>query len=325
VQPDDPYRDDVQRAVQGASRSFLLRVGAGLAVVVGAVGFATQRNSTSAAGGSTTNVAATSSPAGVADLAPPTTAGPPVQQPGQTVPAVTLPLAAIPETGLGTPQAAARNLWDAWKDRDRTRALLYASPKSVNKLFASTWVPQVRQAGCAPFSNEWLCRFEGPKFRWDSTISGNQTKGFRVIAVFVGDPLGDLVTPDSLPVVTNVIPVSTNPDGSRVQLGPSVPPDFGTTTISGDAAAETTNTPTTKTGTKAGKKRKRSSPLPAATKSSKKTKSTPSSNAKRTTDPIPEATPEPAAKPAAKPVATPAPAEKGPVPVQGGPSPVPVG
>lgn len=50
--------------------------------------------------------------------------------------------------GLLTPQAASRNLWDAWRDDDRPRALLYAQSGAVRVLFARPWTPDLVDEGC---------------------------------------------------------------------------------------------------------------------------------------------------------------------------------
>ena len=50
--------------------------------------------------------------------------------------------------GLLTPQAASRNLWDAWRDDDRPRALLYAEPGAVRVLFARRWTADLVDEGC---------------------------------------------------------------------------------------------------------------------------------------------------------------------------------
>ncbi len=214
-----PLRNIHSEAVDG-SRSFLVRVAVGLAALIGVVSFVSLRGGNSTTEGSTTTAASTTSPIGVAELAPSTSI-----QPG-VIPATalgTLPPDAIPLVGLRTPQAAARNLWDAWRDRDRPRALLYASVDAVDALFDSTWIPQVRQAGCTPLEKFWLCRFEGPRHRWDASIPGDAEVGYRVSSVRIGEPAGDLVTPAELPSVTNTVPIITNPDGSAAMLGPSLP------------------------------------------------------------------------------------------------------
>ncbi len=52
------------------------------------------------------------------------------------------------QLGLDTPEAAAKNLWDSWRDSDRTRALIAADEQAVNTLFLDSWGPEVDEQGC---------------------------------------------------------------------------------------------------------------------------------------------------------------------------------
>ena len=52
------------------------------------------------------------------------------------------------QLGLDTPEAAAKNLWDSWRDDDRSRALIAADEQAVNMLFADSWGPEVDEQGC---------------------------------------------------------------------------------------------------------------------------------------------------------------------------------
>ncbi len=52
------------------------------------------------------------------------------------------------QLGLDTPEAAAKNLWDSWRDDDRTRALIAADEQAVSTLFADSWGPEVDEQGC---------------------------------------------------------------------------------------------------------------------------------------------------------------------------------
>ncbi len=52
------------------------------------------------------------------------------------------------QMGLDTPEAAAKNLWDSWRDDDRSRALIAADEQAVNTLFADSWGPEVDEQGC---------------------------------------------------------------------------------------------------------------------------------------------------------------------------------
>ena len=52
------------------------------------------------------------------------------------------------QLGLDTPEAAAKNLWDSWRDDDRSRALIAADEQAVNTLFLDSWGPEVDEQGC---------------------------------------------------------------------------------------------------------------------------------------------------------------------------------
>ena len=204
----------------------------------------------------TTTMAAT---AAIANLAPTTLAG---ADPDGSVPGATetdsgaAPADAQtdrPTTGLPTPQAAARNLWDAWRDADVPRALLYAAAPASETLMATPWGPEVRQAGCTAVESGWLCRFEGPTIRWDLGINGNDSLGYRVRTVSTGAPNGIVLSPPpagqpagSAPVDTLGAPsggssVDTVVDGVLDHHGPVVVPESATTSVV-DAAARRTRT-----------------------------------------------------------------------------------
>jgi hypothetical protein len=114
----------------------------GLAVsVVGITGCGLGRSSdpspateASATGIGSTSLGSSATPAGVAPTVPITAAAP--------VPATAEP------SGLDTIEAANQNLWDAWRDDDRPRALAYATGAAVDALFLSKWGPEVRNQGC---------------------------------------------------------------------------------------------------------------------------------------------------------------------------------
>jgi hypothetical protein len=324
------------------SRTFLLRVAAVLGFIIAAVGFTTWRgdSGTVATESVSTGIVPTSS-LDIANLAPSTSAAPTASN-AEGAPVPTLADNALPELGLATPQSAARNLWDAWRDRDRPRALLYANPSAVDRLFDSTWVPQIRQAGCTPIESGWLCRFEGPKQRWDTSIDGNPQSGYRVVGLRIGDPVGDLLAPNSLPAVTNLTPI-TGPDGTPTKLGPPVPPvgevttsipitnpdgtpavpAAGGSTSVGPGISNTSETGTSKDTKPASSKPKR----PRTTTNSKPRRSTTaadqpadSPDTPATPDTQPERAPEPPREPEP---AAPAAPDNGPVPVEGGTTPLP--
>jgi hypothetical protein len=337
----------------GASRTFLLRVAGVLGLIIAAVAFATCRGASGDAAGnaSASSSVLVSSSLNIANLAPSSSAAPTASEVAAAA-APTLPEEALPEIGLATPQSAARNLWDSWRDRDRPRALLYATPKAVDRLFDWTWVPQIRQAGCTPIEAGWLCRFEGPKQRWDTTIDGDPQTGYRVVGLRIGDPAGDLLSVNSLPSVTNLTPI-TGPDGTPRKLGPSLPAGTGTSTIpvtnpdgtpqdlatstsspapDSPEATETTEATEATDGSQTTKAKKR----PSTTVRKRPRRSTPEAppEASPTEEPAEEPTEErparrtkppvdPPAQAPAEPAPDQAPADDGPVPVQGGTTPVP--
>jgi hypothetical protein len=65
--------------------------------------------------------------------------------------------------GLKTPQAASRNLFDAWKENDRARALRFAFAEAVDVVFRFPWGAEVQDDGCSETSNptSFHCAFVG--------------------------------------------------------------------------------------------------------------------------------------------------------------------
>ena len=172
------------------------------AVATGLSGCLGRSASTTTAVTSTT-IAAT---AAIANLAPTTLVGAdpaPGAAPSADPATLSTPLSsgADPTTakGLPTPQAAARNLWDAWRDADGPRALLYATASATEVVMATAWGPEVHQSGCTAIEAGWLCRFEGPTVRWDLDIAGDDTLGYHVRRVTTGEPNGILLVPGVSP------------------------------------------------------------------------------------------------------------------------------
>lgn len=88
----------------------------------------------------------------------------PTPQPGDLGQAPTVPPtpSAPPTTvamtkGLDTIEAASQNLWDAWRDDDRPRALVYATPEAVDALFVTRWGPELRNQGCGTANGVARC------------------------------------------------------------------------------------------------------------------------------------------------------------------------
>jgi hypothetical protein len=70
--------------------------------------------------------------------------------------------------GLKTPQSASRNLFDAWKENDRARALRFASTAAVDAVFRTPWGAEVQDDGCSETSNptSFHCAFVGDEIAW---------------------------------------------------------------------------------------------------------------------------------------------------------------
>lgn len=70
--------------------------------------------------------------------------------------------------GLKTPQAASRNLFDAWKENDLARARRFASPAAVEVIFSQAWGAEVQDDGCSETSNStsFHCAFIGDEIAW---------------------------------------------------------------------------------------------------------------------------------------------------------------
>ncbi len=70
--------------------------------------------------------------------------------------------------GLKTPQAASRNLFDAWKENDRARARRFAAPAAVEVIFRQPWGAEVQDDGCSETSKptSFHCAFVGDDTAW---------------------------------------------------------------------------------------------------------------------------------------------------------------
>jgi hypothetical protein len=104
------------------------------------------------------------------------------------------------ELGLDTPEAAAKNLWDAWRDDDRERALMAADNAAVTTLFSDNWGPEVAEQGCVPVvpDSVYRCAFvQGAAARVVEVRSvGGRYRAIRV------ERIGDLAT-SAGPLVAN--------------------------------------------------------------------------------------------------------------------------
>lgn len=142
---------------------------------------------------------------------PTTTIGSAALPPG-VLPGGAAPLSGPPSTtqtvyerGLDTPEAAAKNLWDAWRDDDRPRALLAATESAVNALFAEPWGPEVDDQGCTPvvMNSLYRCAFvqgNAARLLQVSVLGGR----YRVESV---ERIGDLATSNGPLVASRPGPV----------------------------------------------------------------------------------------------------------------------
>ena len=109
-----------------------------------------------------------------------------------TVPAALSPLAPITALlatavkGLLTAEAASRNLWDSWQDKDWERASLYASTDAVKSLFALPWRPETVDHGCRPSPVPEMaarCLFVQGSVVKILDVKGSATEGYKVARV----------------------------------------------------------------------------------------------------------------------------------------------
>jgi hypothetical protein len=117
--------------------------------------------------------------------------------------------------GLDTPDAASQNLWDAWRDNDRARALLFASSDAVDALFATRWQPDASNVGCGASVGTIRCVYTfTEKTQLVARlviIEGTDVTGYRATRV---ERAGELPTANRLesPLVDDTLPVGTGTD-----------------------------------------------------------------------------------------------------------------
>jgi hypothetical protein len=70
--------------------------------------------------------------------------------------------------GLKTPQAASRNLFDAWRENDRSRARRFALSSVVDVMFRQPWGAEVQDDGCSETgkTQSFRCAFVGDVRAW---------------------------------------------------------------------------------------------------------------------------------------------------------------
>lgn len=143
--------------------------------------------------------------------------------------------------GLATPEAASKNLWDAWRDDDRPRALVAASPDAVEALFNEPWGAEIRNQGCAALSaNTYRCAFVAESTARVVTVVGGPRTGYRSTRV---DEVANAALATLVPVTT--ISETTTGQATTGGSGPgdsvvgdSVVDGATSETVSGEAAQD---------------------------------------------------------------------------------------
>lgn len=122
-------------------------------------------------------------------------------------------------SGLRTPEAASRNLWDSWQDKDRERAVLYASVDAVNALFVLPWTPETVDQGCHTGGGAGVaatCLFVQGSVVKVLNVAGSADFGYKVDRVTTAR--------QNTPLVSILPNISTDPFGatSVVPIGPVI-------------------------------------------------------------------------------------------------------
>lgn len=221
--------------------------------------------------------------------------------------------------GLDTIEATSQNLWDAWRDDDRARALLYATPDAVEALFLTKWGPEVRNQGCGSIEGVARCVYTLRRSA-RVVVMSKTTGGYFAQRI---ESVGDLPTSNRLQseIVDDTVVFDISPNESGTgggggsvlgtdssgigldsnQIGAN-PSDVATApTVAGSAGSESPGASTAST------RRQRSK----TTKDKRKPKTTASANESPADSPVEQA-PSPAPDPAPSPVPA-----AGPVPVGG--------
>ena len=164
--------------------------------------------------------------------------------------------------GLETPGAAAKNLWDAWRDDDRERALVAADPEAVATLFKDPWGPEVDDQGCAVViaDSHYRCAFvQGTAARIIDVyaIEGRyrvtRTERIGEFAMSSGPLAQNRPGPAGGPtIVSNVRPAAARsaPQRSAARTATSTVPDTVAGVLADSVARPTTLPVRSKKGTK---------------------------------------------------------------------------
>ena len=171
-----------------------------------------------------------------------------------------------PARGLATPEAASKNLWDAWRDDDRPRALVAATASAVDSLFREVWGAEIHNQGCAALSaNTYRCAFADEATARIVTVVGGSALGYRstrvdvvgsaALATLVPTPIVSVGSVGSVPAGATTLPA----DGVGT-VGSSEVPTIATTARPRRTARTTVRRSTRSTRAGAGGK----SSVPAA-------------------------------------------------------------
>ena len=140
------------------------------------------------------------------------------------------PTPTTPRTvGLATPQAASRNLWDGWRDDDRERALLYATPRAVTIVFARRWSSDVQLQACSIVGlgdpsvegskDEFDCiyRYGGSDDAVHVRVAGDPEAGYRVVGAERFGVIATTTEPLLDATTTTMVPTTRAGSKSKVK------------------------------------------------------------------------------------------------------------
>jgi hypothetical protein len=153
--------------------------------------------------------------------------------------------------GLDTPEAAAKNLWDAWRDSDRERALLAAEPDAVTSLFSIGWGPEIAEQGCAALTEnvEYRCAYVEGEAAWLLQVVAESGR-YRVKRVSRIGPL-----PESAGATPDIRPGPTGGPTTAPKVRPR-PTKVDSSEASGTPGAKVKKKDKNATTTKVGQKKK---------------------------------------------------------------------
>ena len=215
----------VSRAFRAVRRPFV--IGLSVSLVAGGCSLPGRKNK-SGPGSSSTSIAATTTISPL-EVTLPTRPSPSASTPAPNATpndSVTVAVSAPvrKRRGLNTPQAASRNLWDAWRDDDRRRALLYADGVAVRALFERRWTPDLVDDGCVIVGlanpdvsgslDEFVCTYKYLIGEISLAAAGDTDRGYRVTAA---DRAERATTTEAIPVPTTESHDTTTTTSARTR------------------------------------------------------------------------------------------------------------